>query len=272
MVLALVAAVGRRPIVCGVTLALAILSKYYAIVVLPFALLLLARSSGDLVKSTFRAVPIRRLVGCGLTVIAVLAASRLVLTETAQSRQDVLKSFLLQWEMNDALFMWIYKVAEIFSGADTRLPAGEVARWIVGGIFALVVTGFLLRSYFRVQGPASGERTQWAGEILGSIFAVLAALFILSPVGFPWYFVWCVPLLPFARRKSWYLLTGLVSLYYLRFWFAYGTEEEPRALFGYTSESADLFFHHWVVSLEFGVFFLAWIAESLFRSGARSTT
>ena len=103
----------------------------------------------------------------------------------------------------------------------------------------------------------------WVLIILGSIFAVLGALFILSPVGFPWYFVWCVPLLPFARRKSWYLLTGLLFVYYLRFWFAYGTAEEPRAFFGYPPESAEFFFHHWVVSVEFGIFFLAWIVESV---------
>jgi hypothetical protein len=47
----------------------------------------------------------------------------------------------------------------------------------------------------------------------------VAAAFLLSPAQFPWYFLWVLPLLPFEPRAPLLLLTALLPLYYLRFYF-----------------------------------------------------
>jgi len=55
----------------------------------------------------------------------------------------------------------------------------------------------------------------WANSI------VLGLLFVLSPVGNPWYFLWLVPVLCIFPLRSWLLLSGLLGLYYLSFYFIY---------------------------------------------------
>ena len=44
-----------------------------------------------------------------------------------------------------------------------------------------------------------------------------AAVFLLSPTQFPWYYLWLVPLLALRPMPSLLLLTPLLPLYYLRF-------------------------------------------------------
>ena len=49
----------------------------------------------------------------------------------------------------------------------------------------------------------------------------VVGLFLLSPVGNPWYFVCLVPFLAVFPLRSWLLLSGLLSLYYVSFYFLY---------------------------------------------------
>ncbi len=56
---------------------------------------------------------------------------------------------------------------------------------------------------------------------LWSLFAALGALFLCSPVGNPWYFLWIVPFLCVFPLRSWLLLSGLLVLYYSSFFFLY---------------------------------------------------
>ena len=46
-------------------------------------------------------------------------------------------------------------------------------------------------------------------------------LFLLSPVGDPWYLCWVVPFLCLHPWRPWILLTGLIPLYYLGFFVEY---------------------------------------------------
>jgi hypothetical protein len=47
----------------------------------------------------------------------------------------------------------------------------------------------------------------------------VAAVFLLSPTQFPCYYVWLIPLLAIRPQASLLLLTVLLPLYYLRFFF-----------------------------------------------------
>jgi hypothetical protein len=76
-----------------------------------------------------------------------------------------------------------------------------------------------------------------------------------------------LPLLPFARGRAWMALSGLVFLYYLRFWLTRHFAEAP--VLG-TRYPGPWFFDYVVTWLEFGPWF-AWLAVAGF-SGARRTT
>ncbi|MEL7284825.1 MAG: hypothetical protein AAGJ68_09945 [Pseudomonadota bacterium] len=55
---------------------------------------------------------------------------------------------------------------------------------------------------------------------LPSLFVVLiAAMIFLSPTGYPWYFIWLAPLLPFVPRTAVLALFALAPFYWLRFQF-----------------------------------------------------
>ncbi|MCQ9205725.1 MAG: hypothetical protein NG737_05370, partial [Omnitrophica bacterium] len=53
--------------------------------------------------------------------------------------------------------------------------------------------------------------------LLNKIFWSLAWLFLLSPVGNPWYFCWLIPFLCFFPYRSFILLSGLLIFNYLSF-------------------------------------------------------
>ena len=49
---------------------------------------------------------------------------------------------------------------------------------------------------------------------------IVAALFLLSPTEFPWYYVWVMPFLAIRPRWSLLLLAVLLPIYYLRFYYS----------------------------------------------------
>jgi len=110
-----------------------------------------------------------------------------------------------RWQMNDALFMAIMWVVR-------RLPwvgahASLVARGVAAGILALII------------GLAVRREPRGIDDMLRRAMWITAALFLLSPTQFPWYYLWVLPFLVFAPRPSLLLLTALLPLYYLRFHF-----------------------------------------------------
>jgi len=111
------------------------------------------------------------------------------------------------WEMNDALFMvfsWLARAALKLVHADPDL-AGLTARLAVAGI---VLALALWVAWAR---PADGS------DLCRRCLIVVAALFLLSPTQFPWYYAWLVPLLALRPQPSLLLLTAVLPLYYVRF-------------------------------------------------------
>lgn len=114
-----------------------------------------------------------------------------------------------RWEMNDALFKLISGGASaVLQGVGLPAEAGPwLARWLVIAILA----GYLV---WLVRKPLTDgldlcQRCLWAS----------AALFLLSPAQFPWYYVGLIPFLAIRPRPSLLLLTVLLPLYYLRYLF-----------------------------------------------------
>ena len=110
-----------------------------------------------------------------------------------------------RWQMNDALFMAIVWVVR-------RLPwlaahAGLTARGVAAAFLAVVIA-LAIRRELRMP-----------EDMLRRALWIVAALFLLSPTQFPWYYLWVLPFIVFTPRPSLLLLTALLPLYYLRFHF-----------------------------------------------------
>ncbi|MFH1744277.1 MAG: glycosyltransferase family 87 protein [bacterium] len=152
------------------------------------------------------------------------------------------------WEMNDALYMlflWLSRGLLNLTG----LGAGQdqlLARVLVGTVLAVWI-GHLVR-----------EKANTPIELYENSLLVVAAVFLLSPTQFPWYYVWILPLLAIRPRASLLLLTPLLSLYYLRFYF------EPRGNVG--------IFDNGIVWLEFIPVWFLLIREWMVQRNPSSTS
>ena len=57
--------------------------------------------------------------------------------------------------------------------------------------------------------------------VMQNLFLIMTIIFLISPVQNPWYLSWLVPFLCFFHSRALILLTGLIGLYYLDFYFDY---------------------------------------------------
>lgn len=129
------------------------------------------------------------------------------LFSAVQNGSSGLLAYTQRWEMNDALFMVFVWGARLLPVTDWDWTAQEVARVLV----VLVLSGWVLIQVW--EAPGSLRR-------FGAVaMSIVAAAFLLSPTQFPWYYLWFLPLLALAPRFSLLLLTALLPLYYLRFYF-----------------------------------------------------
>jgi hypothetical protein len=114
-----------------------------------------------------------------------------------------------RWELNDALFMLFVWGSKLFMQAVGWADGNErlAARVIVAALLAAWIGALARRE--SVDGQDLCER----------LLLAVAALFLLSPTQFPWYYIWMLPLLAIRPRASLLSLTVLLPLYYLRFYF-----------------------------------------------------
>ncbi|MEW6531240.1 MAG: glycosyltransferase family 87 protein [Thermodesulfobacteriota bacterium] len=120
------------------------------------------------------------------------------------------------WEMNDALYMlivWVVKRLLEF-GSIQGIHAHIIARIVVVSVLAGWIV-WVLRKH------ATDAAFLWNKCLL-----IMAALFLLSPAQFPWYYLWVIPFMTISPRVSLLVLNVLLPLYYLRFYFlAHGETE-----------------------------------------------
>ncbi len=71
---------------------------------------------------------------------------------------------------------------------------------------------------------------QWDAELwLEAAFLTLAWFWMLQPTQNPWYWTWAMPFVPFVRSRVWIAVSGVVLIYYLRFWLTYHLPDTPVA-------------------------------------------
>ncbi len=153
----------------------------------------------------------RRVVAASV-VFSLILFALLVLPVAAGFGDDSgFTEFARRWEMNDALFMaLLWGVRRVVDGVGlgvTKMQSGLVARGIVLALLAAAVAWVTVK---KVERPM---------EIPTRALFIIAALFLFSPTQFPWYALWFIPLLAIRPQPSLLLLTVLLPLYYLRFYF-----------------------------------------------------
>ncbi|MBW1804038.1 MAG: DUF2029 domain-containing protein, partial [Deltaproteobacteria bacterium] len=111
------------------------------------------------------------------------------------------------WEMNDALFMlflWGIRFIAKMTNAYGLEPQA-MTRAFVAGLLIFWTLGVIRKNRREPE------------ETVRRFLLVVAALFMLSPTQFPWYYLWLVPLLAIRPNIPLLLLTVMLPLYYMRF-------------------------------------------------------
>lgn len=191
-----------------------------------------------------------------------------------------LQTFLTRWEINDLIFMvvhenlrwpavrpdpWFVVVPQVGRQAihdgtpedwTERLPAGIEPSFILTQLLLGLLLWLLCLRWAWTIYRGGGQ----ADALLRGIFLTLAVGWLVSSAQNPWYLLWSLPFMLFAGGRSWFLLTGLALIYYVRFWMEYQAPDTDR---GVTDALA--FFDYTIVWLEYTPFFLAILAESLWQ-------
>ena len=210
-----------------------------------------------------------------------------------QAKSNGLKEFFNTFEMNDFLFMLIVEHLKTTDGVEPEykawfllnsdaqrkswiepfthwfdLPEHQAAyrlsRMISYSIVLLIVGYLCLR--LNPKDPSS---------LAHVCFLALAWFWLLSPTQNPWYWCWCLPLIPFVKNRTWYLMAGFALVYYSRFWFSYHYSGEviwpietrfpSETVSPIHSYRGDNFFNYVIVCLEFGPWFLLLATETIWN-------
>ena len=194
---AVLLAIGRKHLLSAVCLALAMGAKVWPVVLFPFLMRPLLGNPRKLVVALC-------LVGLvGAAMFAPIYAGGL-------DSDSGFAAYGKRWEVNDVIFMGIVWGARFFLKI-----AGMGAGY--SQLVARCVVVLLLAAWFAWL--ARNDITDGV-DLCGRCMLGVAAIFLLSPAQFPWYFIWLIPFLAIRPRLSLLLLTVLLPLYYLRFYFA----------------------------------------------------
>jgi hypothetical protein len=288
---------GVTAVAAGVALALAVGAKLYPIWLLPlYAVSVLWR----LGRSWFVAAGAVSLITAIVVLWPLLPAGRLQPPQadatdstgaaptplaTAAEPSLGLRTFLMRWEMNDFLFMIAMEnllPADVqragprswFSVVPQRpreALIGPLAAWFAGdrwqaAFFVVRLVSLLATAAIAVWCVLRTLRNPDVAVWLESAFLTLAWFWFLSPTLNPWYWTWMVPLLVFARGRVWLAMSGVLGLYYLRFWFIYEFPDTPLAG---TPYSGAAFFDFVVTWCEFGPWLVCLIVCFLRRRRTR---
>jgi len=201
-------------------------------------------------------------------------------TEQAPDKTGGLAAFMTQWRMNDAIFSGIYQNIEydwgqygpawyVFVPNETRLKwckdlaevelANGNGPYLVARLATVAMFGlFYLWILFRVW------KTRSPDDIANLLFLTIGVFFYLQPTQNPWYWVWAMPLVCFAKNKGWLMISLILFVYYLRFWF--GEKAEAYEFMGRNYVGHD-FFDHCIVWLEFALVLAILYAAPLVAKG-----
>ena len=177
--------------------------------------------------------------------------------------KEGLTSFLSSWRMNDVVFSSIYLNLKEVQRGSRETPwfvftpskfrsgfcrfcnrygfGGEDPAFAATRVFTLgLFSAFYLYQLFLIV-KVDSESAQSLVRLLQRIGWILVAFLFLQPTVNPWYLLWAIPFCSFSNNRGWLLVSGVLLIYYSRFWFK--SLQEPFRIGGRVYYDTGLFDH-----------------------------
>lgn len=190
----LLAAIRSAPLLASFLLSLAVGVKIWPLILLPLVL----RSAWSQPRRLLAALAVFG-AGVALTWWPVVLA--------ATSDKSGFVAYARSWENNDAMFRLVRMTIAHLSTFVALRPehADGIARVIVAGSLVVWIAIQVRR---RIASPF---------DLVRRALLIVAALFVLSPTQFPWYYVWMLPLLACVPVFALLAYTIVLPLYYAHY-------------------------------------------------------
>ena len=162
-----------------------------------------------------------RWLRCGLSVlvfVGLVAFFYSPFLEIGAQNFSGLKAFATRWQQNDSIFALLVGFFGLFVESNGPVPLSYDLPSLLAKITVALILGAVL--LYLLFGRKEAENPE-PKAVLEPLFIMIALVFLLSPVQNPWYLCWVVPFLCLFPWRSGILLTALVGLYYLDFYFDY---------------------------------------------------
>lgn len=188
MLLAIYLILKNKVFLGGINFAIAACSKFFPFLLIPIF---------------FKRIKLRNLIVI-LGLIILLYTPFFIMENTGVAAVfKGMKIYSQEWSYNGSVFAIIYS---IFDKLNLRLNNDLFLPKLFTGI--LFIAGLVYISLRKENRPMA---------LLHKSFIVLALLFLLNPVGDPWYFCWVIPFLCFFPYRSFIVLSWLLIFSYLSF-------------------------------------------------------
>jgi hypothetical protein len=204
----------HRHILANLMLAFGVLVKFYPVILLPFFLERAAQKN-KLSNKPVWTTSFYLLLMFG----AVTALCYLPFLSSGLKTFEGLKTYSTYWQSNDSLFsLLVYFFGDVLNlqAIEQTFFSNDLPTFLSKATVALVLSGTIAYLLFRKSFLEKSNE-----QLLFYFFILMSGVFLLSPVQNPWYLSWVVPFLCLFPWRSWILLTGLMGLYYMDFYFDY---------------------------------------------------
>jgi alpha-1,6-mannosyltransferase len=209
----------EKPLFSAAGLGLGVLAKFYPLVFIPFFL----------IKKQYRAF---------FFSIFVIVAGYLVFFiwgDTGSSSVFYgLNTYTQEWVNNGFIYSLISDLVSSVSVNSIILSK------IICGILYILIWIYIFVN---------------ARPVIEKMFLAVTLLFLMSPVGFPWYFCWVIPFLCIYRNWSMTLLSYLLIIYYFVFTRTFG------------SLTLGIFNMDWLMLIQYVPFLIILIAKWFYKKG-----
>ena len=152
--------------------------------------------------------------------------------------------------LKEAEYYW-QQIADV--KADIFQTPFKITRVLTSFVFLLLALWLAWRAGAKAgssEGLASGR------FYCEAAFLTLAWFWLMLPTQNPWYWLWALPFLPFMRNRAWLAVSGIILVYYFRFWLEYNL---PTTKIWGTPYQGVAFFDFVLTWFEFAPWFV-WLA------------
>jgi alpha-1,6-mannosyltransferase len=205
--------VHKRHTLAAFFLALGFLGKLYPAILFPLYIQACFQQGKKSEKNPWRIPILNTLFFVGIIILGYIPFMGIGL-----HMFDGLKAYSLYWQSNDSIFACFLFLFKSLPGdlSSITFLSNSLPVFLSKVTVVCILMGVLIWLLLKNTPLAKDPQV-----FLKQFFMLMALVFLLSPIQNPWYLCWVVPFLCLFPSRSWILLTGLVGLYYLDFYFDY---------------------------------------------------